>query len=99
MAAFGAAVAADGDVEAGRSPPERLVRQPADDGASRDALAATAVAPVVVVDHPAGEHSAVRVKALPGHHEAELVEATERCQVRAAEVGIRGSVVQRRGLP
>ena len=94
-----AAVAAHGDVQAGRPPAERLVRQPADHGAARDALAAAAVAPVVGVDDPAREHGTIGVEALPGHDEPELVEAAEHGQVRAAEAGIRGSVVQRRGLP
>ncbi len=56
MPALAAAVAADGDVQAGGSPPERLVRQPADHGAARDSLAAAAVAPVVGVDDPARQH-------------------------------------------
>ncbi len=99
MPALAAAVAAHGDVQAGRSPAERLVRQPPDHGAARDSLAAAAVAPVVGVDDPAREHGTVRIEALPGHDEPELVEAAEHGQVRAAEAGIRGSVVHRRGLP
>jgi hypothetical protein len=62
-------------------------------------LAAAPVAPLVGVDDPAGQHRPVRVEALPGHNEAELVEAAEHGQVGTAEAGIRGSVVQRRGLP
>ena len=92
MPALAAAVAADGDVQAGGSPAERLVRQPADHGAARDALAAAAVAPVVGVDDPAREHRTIGVEALPGHDEPELVQAAEHGQVRAAEAGIRGSV-------
>ena len=42
-----AAVAADRHQQDGRSPPERLVRQLADDRVARDTLAAAAVAPVV----------------------------------------------------
>ena len=99
MPALAAAVAPDGDVQAGGSPPERLVRQPSDHGASRDALAAAAVAPVVGVDDPAREHGTIRVEALPGHDEPELVQAAEHGQVGAAEAGIRGSVSHRRGLP
>jgi len=63
MPALAAAVSPDSDVQASRPPAERLVRQPSDDGASRDALAATAVAPVVVVDHPAREDGTVRIRA------------------------------------
>ena len=99
MPTLAAAVAAHGDVQAGRSPAERLVRQPADHGAAGDALAAAAVAPVVGVDDPAREHGTIRVEALPGHDEPELVQAAEHGQVGAAEAGIRGSVVHRRGLP
>ena len=99
MPALAAAVAAHGDVQAGGSPAERLVRQPADHGAARDALAAAAVAPVVGVDDPARQHGPIRVEALPGHDEPELVQAAEHRQVRAAEAGIRGSVSARRGLP
>jgi hypothetical protein len=54
--------------------------------------------PVVVVDEPAREHGAIGIEALPSHDEPELVQAAEHRQVRAAETGIRGSVVQRRGL-
>ena len=98
MPALTAAVAADRDVQGGGSPAERLVRQPADHGAARDALAAAAVAPVVGVDDPAREHGTIRIESLPGHDESELVQAAEHGHVRAAETGIRGSVVHRRGL-
>jgi hypothetical protein len=57
------------------------VRQPADHGAARDALAAAAVAPVVGVDDPAREHGTIGGKALAGHDEPELVQAAERGQV------------------
>ena len=77
VAAFAAAVAAHRDVQGGGSPPERLVRQPPDHGAPRDTLAAATPAPVVRVDDPAGEHRTVRVEALAGHDEAELVQAAE----------------------
>ena len=98
MPALAAAVAADGDVEAGGSPPERLVRQPPDHGVAEDSLAAAAVAPVIGVDDPAREHGTIRIETLPGHDQPELVQAAEHCQVGAAETGIRGSVVHRRGL-
>jgi hypothetical protein len=99
VAALAAAVAPDGDLQAGGSPAERLVRQPSDHGAPRNALAAAAPAPVVRVDDAAGEHRAIGVEALTGHDEPELVQAAEHSQVGAAEAGVRGSVVQRRGLP
>jgi hypothetical protein len=98
MPALAAAVAPDGDVQAGGSPAERLVRQPSDHGAPRNALAAAAPAPVVGVDDPAGEHRAIGVEALAGHDESELVQAAEHSQVRTAEAGVRGSVSHRRGL-
>jgi hypothetical protein len=50
------------------------------------------VAPLVGVDDPAGQHRPVRVEALPGDNEAELVETAEHGQVRAIEAR-RGSVV------
>jgi hypothetical protein len=74
------------------------VREPSDDGASGDALAAAAAAPVVVVDDPARQLGTIRVEALPGHDEPEFVQAAEHGQVGAAEAGIRGSVSHRRGL-
>jgi hypothetical protein len=67
--------------------------------AARNTLAAAAPAPVVRLDDPAGEHRAIRVKALTGHDQSELVQAAEHGQVGTAEAGVRGSVVQRRGLP
>ena len=90
IGAFGAAVATHRHMQAGRSPPERFVREPADDGAPRDSLAAAPVAPVVVDDDPAGQHRPVGAEALPGDDEAELVEAAEHGQVRAAENGLQG---------
>ena len=60
MPALAAAVAAHGHVQTGRPPAEGLVRQPPDHGAARDALAAAAVAPVVVVDDPARQHGTIR---------------------------------------
>jgi hypothetical protein len=41
----------------------------------------------------------VRGESLTGDFEPELVKAAERIHVSAGEAGLRGSVVQRRGLP
>jgi transposase len=56
-------------------------------------MAATAMAPVVRFDDPACEHGPIRVQALTGHDETQLVKPAEHGQVRAAESGIPGSVV------
>ncbi len=99
MPTFAAAVATHGHVQTGRSPPERLVRQLAGHGAARDPVAAAAVAPVVRIGDPAGQHGPVGIESLPGHDEPELFQPAEHGQVRAAENGIRGSVSHCRGLP
>ena len=54
-----------------------------------DALAATATAPLVRLEDPAGEHRTVGCKPLAGHLKAELVETTERGQISAREPMIR----------
>jgi hypothetical protein len=51
------------------------------------------VAPVVGIDDPTGQYRSVWFEPLSGGFEAELVQAAERGQVRAAEAGTRGSVV------
>jgi hypothetical protein len=93
VAAAVAAVAAHRHLQGGWSPPERLVRQLTDHGPARDTMAATAMAPVVRFDDPACEHGPIRVQALTGHDETQLVKPAEHGQVRAAESGIPGSVV------
>lgn len=72
--------------------PKRLVRESADDGVARYALAATATAPLVRLHHTAGEHRPVRLEPLAGDLQAEIIKAAERGQVRAAEAPRGGSV-------
>ena len=67
MSAPLAAVAADRDQQDRRSPAERFVRQPPRRGVPRTTLLAAPPAPVVSVDDPAGQHSAVRFQELAGH--------------------------------
>ena len=93
MPTAGAAVAAHGDLQRRRSPPKRLVRQPSDHGVPRDALAAAPATPLVGLHDAACEDRTVRLEPLPGHLQAEFIEAAERGQVSAAEARVRGSVV------
>jgi hypothetical protein len=64
--------------------PEQLVSQATGQAVPRDALAAAAPAPLVRLHEATGQYRLAELKALPGHHQAELVEAGER-QVRDGE--------------
>ena len=92
MPALAAAVAADRDQQRCRPPAERLVRQRPDHGVTREAFAAAASAPLIRLHDPAGEDRAARLQQLAGDLQAELVEPTERGQVRAGEPRHRGSI-------
>jgi hypothetical protein len=81
------------DLQRRRTPAERLIRQPPDHRVSRDALAATAAAPLIGIDHPAREHCAVGLDALPGGFKTELVDPAQRSQVRAGDEAQAGGVV------
>ena len=85
MPAAGATVAADRDQQGRRPPAERLVRQPPGHGVAGSALAAAAPAPLVGLDHLAGQYGTIRLESLPGDNEAEFVEAAEGSQVGAGE--------------
>ena len=85
VAALDAPVAAHPHQQDGRPPPARLVRQPTHHGARRDALAATATAPLVIIDDPAREHRTRRFEVLTDDLKAELIKPGERSQVRTSE--------------
>jgi len=61
-------------------------------GVTCGALLAAAATPVVRLNDPAGQHSTIRLKSLPGNFEAEVIEPAERGQVRAGEAAPTGSV-------
>jgi len=92
MSAAGTPVATHDDIEHGRAPAQRLVRQPPEDRATRGAFAAASAAPLVRPDDSAGEYGTVGLDALAGNDEAELVEAAKGGQIRAGEARPRGSV-------
>jgi uncharacterized membrane protein YkvA (DUF1232 family) len=79
----GAPVAADPDLQGRGAPPDRLVSQPADHGVTRGAFASAAAAPLVRLHDPARQDSSAGLEALPHDVEAELVQTSERGQVRA----------------
>ena len=85
----GAPVAAHRDFQHRGTPPQRLVRQPAGHRVPRCALTAAPPAPLVRVDHPAGQDRPIRLQPLPNHLQAELVQACERGQVRATEGSVK----------
>jgi hypothetical protein len=83
--AVGAAVAADADVQGGRSPSQRDVGQAADDGADGPAMAAAAAAPVVCLGDTAVQNRAVGFETLAHDGQTEVVQAGEGRQVRGGE--------------
>lgn len=83
MPAAGAPAAAECDRQRRRLPTGRLVCQPPDHGVVREALAATAPAPLIRLDHTTCEQCAVGVESLAGDLKAELVETAEGGQIRA----------------
>ncbi|SBM42267.1 Hypothetical protein PFR_JS22-1_105 [Propionibacterium freudenreichii] len=92
-----AAVAAHGEHQRGRAPPERLVRQLPAHRVTGHALAAAPPAPVVRLHDPARQHGPVRLEQLAGDLQTEAVEAGEGSQVRAREGSVRHVEVFRTG--
>src|SRR3546814_11640778 len=83
--AAGAAVAAERHDQGGRSPTERLVRQPPCDRVTRHALATTPAAPAIGIDDPTGQDRPARFQTLARHLQTELIETAERRQIRGRE--------------
>ena len=92
-----AAVAAHGEHQRGRAPPERLVRQLPAHRVTGHALAAAPPAPVVRLHDPTRQHGPVRLEQLAGDLQTEAVEAGEGSQVRAREGSFRHVEVFRMG--
>ncbi len=81
-----AAVPADRDLQHGGPPPERFVRQAADHGAPwHHPPAATPPEPLISGTHPACQHRALSLKALPGDHQPQVIQPAERGDIRGRE--------------
>ena len=65
------------------------MRQPTRQAIPRCPFAPAAPAQLIRFGDPAGQHRAVRLKALPDDFEAELINANERGQVRASEGSVK----------
>jgi hypothetical protein len=65
------------------------VRQTPDHGVACNAFAAAAAAPPIRGEDPAGQHRPVWLESLPDDFESELIEPTERGQVRTSEGSVR----------
>lgn len=61
------------------------MRQAPDDGISRTALAPAPPAPVIRLHYAAGKFGSITQYTLPGHLQAEVIQTTERGQIRAGE--------------
>jgi hypothetical protein len=85
ITATDAAAATHRDPQCCRAPPERLMRQPTDQAVPRHPLAAAASTPLVGLADPTRQDCPARLKALPEHHQAELVEAGKCGQVGGRE--------------
>ena len=91
MPAAGALVAAQPNLEGGGAPAERHVRQLSHDTVTRLAVAAAAVAPVIRLDRATRQDGALAGEVLTGDGQAEVIETTERGQVRGREGSVVGS--------
>ena len=58
-------------------------------------LLAALVAPVIGLHHPTRQHRPIRLEALAGHHQTELINAGEGGQVRASEGSVRHVEISR----
>ena len=94
--AAAAAVTAHDDLQRRGPPAQWFVGKPSDHGVTWSPFAAAAPAPLVGLDHLAGQYGTIRLESLPGDDEAEFVEAAEGSQVGAGErisAPVDGSVV------
>jgi len=94
--AAAAAVTAHNDLQRRGPPAQWFVGKPSDHGVTWSPFAAAAPAPLVGLDHLAGQYGTIRLESLPGDNEAEFVEAAEGSQVGAGErisAPVDGSVV------
>jgi hypothetical protein len=89
MTAAGAPVATDRDFQGRGTPAQRLVGQPPDESVTRCSLPAATATPSVGLNDPAGQDRPVWLEALSDDFETQLVQATERGQVRASEGSVR----------
>jgi len=85
----GTPVAADGDQQRRRAPPQRFVRQASDHRVPRGTLAPAPATPLIGLDDTTRQHRTIRVHSLPDHLQTQLVETSERSQIRASEGSVR----------
>ena len=64
------------------------MRQPTHQAVPRDPFAATAPAPLIRLADPARQHRPAGLQTLPDYHQAELVKAGERRQIRDRECSV-----------
>ncbi|BCO56965.1 hypothetical protein MINTM005_22090 [Mycobacterium intracellulare] len=89
MRTAGTPVPAHGDQQ-GRGPPsEWLVRKLTGDGVTHAAPFPAAATPRVVIGDPARQHRPIRLQALSGHLQPELIKAAEHGQIGASEGSVR----------
>src|ERR1700677_1204798 len=92
MSAAGAPIAADGDQQGRRPPPERLMGKLPGNGVTHGALLPAVSTPPVLVGDAAGQHCTIRFHALPGHLKPEFIEPAKSGQVSTGQARITGSV-------
>ena len=83
--AAAAAVTAHDDLQRRGPPAQWFVGKPSDHGVTWSPFAAAAPAPLVGLDHLAGQYGTIRLESLPGDNEAEFVEAAKDSQVGAGQ--------------
>ena len=91
----GAPVTAQGHLQHGWPPPERLVRQPPDHAVTWHALTAAPATPLVGTNDTASQHRTVGFEPVPRDLRTKRIKPTKRGQVRASEGNVRYVEVSR----
>ncbi len=93
MSAAGTPVAAHGEHQGRRAPPEGLMSQSAGHGIPYLALLAATSTPSILVGDPTRQHRPVGIQVLAGHLHPELIKPAESGQIGADKARTTGSVV------
>jgi hypothetical protein len=69
--------------------PNGFMRKPPGHGVTQHATTAATPAPVIRLNNPPGQHRPIRLEALPGHLQTELIDTAEHRQAAASKGSVR----------